>query len=147
MKSPLGLSLVAAALLILAGCAEATPDGQPDSKDLFEKSRHSDRAPSSFHDDVQRESCGEIDLSQGEQIPQEALACMDAAIGERNVELAVSSPTTEGDPIITFYRTSADASGVEMFSNGEYDKFGAGDWIQATCPATMALAAREGCQD
>lgn len=34
-----------------------------------------------------------------------------------------------------------------MFSNGEYDKFGAGDWIQATCPATMALAAREGCQD
>lgn len=72
---------------------------------------------------------------------------MDAAIGKRNVELAVSSPTTEGDPIITFYRTSADASGVEMFSNGEYDKFGAGDWIQATCPATMTLAAREGCQD
>ncbi|ALG27745.1 hypothetical protein AOZ07_01180 [Glutamicibacter halophytocola] len=145
MKIPVGLLLVVLAMLMLSGCAGATPDGQPGPQDIFEKSRNSDRAPSAFHDDVQRESCGEITLAQGEQIPAEAIDCMDAATGERNAESAVLSPTTEGDPIITYYRTSADTSGIEMFSNGEYDKFGSRDWWHAMCPKSMTRLVREGC--
>ncbi|MGQ3382693.1 hypothetical protein [Glutamicibacter sp. TV12E] len=147
MKTPVGLLLVAVALLMLSGCAGATPGGHPGPQDIFEKSRNSDRAPSAFHDDVQRASCGEITLSPAEEIPSDVVECMDSAVAKRNVELTVASPTTEGDPIITYYRTSADTSGIEMFSNGEYDKLGSRDWWHAMCTKTMALLVLEGCQD
>lgn len=147
MRIPVGLSMAAIALLMLSACAGLMPDGQHGSQDIFERSRNSDRVPSAFHDDVPRDSCGELTLTQGEQIAAEALDCMDAAVGKRNVELAVSSPTTEGEPIIVFYRTSTNSDGVEIFVNGEYDKFGSRDWSHSVCPKTMTRVALEGCQD
>jgi len=145
MKTSAGLPLVAVALLMLSGCSDVVPNGQWGSQNIFEKSRKSDRAPAAFHDGVQRETCGEITLSPGEEIPSEAVDCMDSAVAKHNVELTVASPTTEGDPIITYYRTSADTSGIEMFSNGEYDKFGSRDWWHALCPKSMTRLVREGC--
>jgi len=124
--------------LTLAGCGVVSAFPQPQSLpgDLFTASRQSDAAPAGFHDDVERTSCGDVRLGQGELLPSDAASCMNAAIGATNAELAVITPTTEGDPIVTFYRTSADSPGFELYVNGSYDRYGAGEWAHLTCPST-----------
>lgn len=122
--------------LTLSGCAGVTsfpgPQSLPD--DLFEASRSSDTAPAGFHDGVKRMSCGDVTLSQGESLSGDAVDCFNAAIGKANAELAVVAPTTEGDPIVTFYRTAPGMTGFEMYVNGTFDRYGQGKWDHLTCP-------------
>lgn len=51
-------------------------------------------------------------------------------------ELAVVAPTTEGDAIVTFYRTAPGMQGFEMYVNGAFDRYGSGDWSHLTCPGS-----------
>ncbi len=51
--------------------------------------------PQQFVDRETLPSCGEVALTQGEEIPAENLACLDEA-GDAGAELAVTRPTHRG---------------------------------------------------
>lgn len=135
------VGLAAVALLGAAGCSSSFPGPQNVPKDLFAAARSSTEAPDGFIDRVHRESCGEITLDQGASLPPDAVDCINAAIGAADAQLAVVAPTTEGDPIVTFYRTSASTPGVELFVDAEYDRFGSGAWTHERFPAATDITA------
>lgn len=135
------IGLAAVALLAVSGCASTFPGPQNLPKDLFAAARSSPKAPHGFVDGVKRESCGEITLDQGESLPTDTVDCINAAIGVADAQLAVVAPTTEGDPVVTFYRTSASAGGVELFVDAEYDRFGSGSWTHETFPTATDITA------
>jgi hypothetical protein len=132
------LASVAVLALTSAGCSALAPfpGDQPVPEDLFQASRDSDAAPAGFDDSVERTACGDVTLSQGEQLASAALDCINAAIGTASADLAVVAPTTEGDPIVTFYRTSPSVEGFVMYVNSTYDRFGSGGWARLTCTGT-----------
>ena len=98
-----------------------------------------------FNDGLPRASCGEVTLKQGEQIPTDALECMNSAIGLADAELAVVSLTTEGDPIVTFYRTIEGTPGIEIFIDGEFDRYGPKTWAHETCPDQTTFTSTQKC--
>lgn len=148
MRRRTALSIAGILAFTVSGCAGVTsfpgPQSLPDN--LFEASRHSDAAPAGFDDGVKRTSCGDITLTQGESPSADGVDCMNAAIGSANAELAVIAPTTEGDPIVTFYRTAPGKQGFEMFVNGTFDRYGAGEWAHLTCPGAD-ISTPSGCVD
>ena len=133
-------------MLAVSGCA-SSPGGQTLPNDLFKAARQSEKAPKGFHDGLHRKSCGEVTLDQGARIPAEAVACLDSAIGTMDAELAVVSLTTEGDPMVAFYRTAVNTPGVEKFTDGEFDRFGPKTWTHETCPETTTLSSPQGCSE
>jgi hypothetical protein len=62
-----------------------------------------------------------------------------------DAELAVVSLTIEGDPIVDFYRTSTGVPGVEVFTDGEFDRYGSKMWMRQDCPLTTSLTSLQGC--
>ena len=78
------------------------------------------------------EPCGTITLGQGETVPDDVWACFDerAATG---AELVVSRPTTEGDPIVTYYRAGPGITGVEVLTDSTADAFGPRTWTHELC--------------
>ena len=102
-------------------------------------------APVEFTDRAPLPSCGEIVLDQGETIPEDALDCMEAAVEADGGELKVTSPTVEGDPIVTYYRVGPGIDGVDMFIDGTADAYGAGTWIHENCPGDATISEFGGC--
>lgn len=133
--------------LALAGCATATPGpgSTPTPDDVIESSRTSATAPAAFLDRDELASCGEVELTQGESIPDEAYDCMDAAFAT-GAELVVLAPTTEGDPIVTYYRVGPGIDGMEYFIDSTLDQYGFG-WAQLRCPGTTTLREPQACEE
>jgi hypothetical protein len=126
------------ATLLLAGCAGVGGAGYgsdpPDSasakdptSEVIASSRDSATAPADFRDRTTLPSCGDFELGQGESLPANAVDCLKNA-GEEGAELAFSQPTTEGDPIVYFYRVGPADAGVELFIDGTKDSYGSGEW-------------------
>lgn len=145
MRRRIAFTAILIGSLAVSGCVESFPGDQKLPQDLFKAARQSERAPAGFHDDVRRKSCGQVTLGQGEQVPTDAVDCMDSAIGRLDAELAVVSLTTEGDPIVDFYRTSTGTPGVEVFTDGEFDSYGSKEWVHQDCPKTTTHTSLQGC--
>lgn len=145
MRGRIAAAVILLGTLAVSGCVESFSGDQKLPQDLFNAARQSERAPVGFHDEVRRKSCGQVTLVQGEQIPTDAIDCMDSAIGQLNAELAVLSRTIEGDPIVDFYRTSIITPGIEIFTDGEFDRYGSKEWTHQNCPKTTTLRSLQGC--
>ncbi|MGY1730926.1 hypothetical protein ACI798_05345 [Geodermatophilus sp. SYSU D01045] len=91
-------------------------------------------APAAFTDRDALPACPAQDLGQGERVAADALACL--AAGE--AELEVTRPTTEGDPVTSWYRARPGLPGLEVFVDGSRDRFGTGDWLRLDCPAATS---------
>jgi len=89
-------------------------------------------APAAVTDRPSLQACGTVTLGQGETVPDEAWACFDAHAAT-GAELVVSRPTTEGDPIVTYYRTGPGIAGVEVFTDTTADQFGPRTWTHEMC--------------
>lgn len=92
--------------------------------------------PARFTDRSELPSCGEVTLAQGDQIPAENLDCLESA-GAEGAELAVTRPTTEGDPVTEYYRVLPDG-GWEAYLDGSMDRYG-GQWWYTDCPDAEAI--------
>lgn len=147
MERRVALVAVLIAVLAVSGCASSFPGGQTLPKDLFAAARQSDKAPKGFNDGLSRTSCGEVTLGQGEQAPTAAVNCINSAIGSLDAELAIAAVTTEGDPIVTFYRTSANTPGVEIFTDSQFDRYGPKTWTRENCPKAMTIVPLRGCAE
>ncbi|MBD8060216.1 hypothetical protein IC607_14700 [Cellulomonas sp. JH27-2] len=69
-------------------------------------------------------------------MPDEAWACLRAgaeAAHGTGAELQLTSWTTEGDPIVTRYRTGAGIDGIEMTTDSTADSFGEQVVTRQTC--------------
>ncbi len=146
IRRRIALTSILIATLAISGCA-AFPRDQTLPSDLFAAARQSEKAPDAFSSALPRESCGDVTLNQGEKIPTTAVECIDTAIGTIEAELVVVSHTTEGDPLVAFYRTAAGTRGVEIFTDGEFDRFGPKTWTHQNCPQTKTLTSLQGCSE
>ena len=80
-------------------------------------------------------SCGSISLDQGQLLEDqtEALECLaDALTSGAGAELSVQQPTTEGDPITSFYRVLTDGS-TEVYVDSTQDEYSDRTWSHSTC--------------
>ena len=93
-------------------------------------------APQQFVDRETLPSCGEVTLAQGDEIPAENLACLEEAT-EDGAELAVTRPTTEGDPVTEYYRVLP-GGGWEAYLDGSMDRYG-GQWWYTDCPDAKVI--------
>ena len=99
--------------------------------------------PQQFVDRDPLASCGELTLAQGEEIPEEAFACLTEA-GEEGAELAVTRPTTEGEPITEYYRVLP-GGGWEAYIDASQDSSGGG-WWYTDCPDAQTIEDLAACQ-
>ncbi|BDZ41632.1 hypothetical protein GCM10025865_09310 [Paraoerskovia sediminicola] len=104
-----------------------------------------DDARAAFEDRPVLPSCGELNLSQGEEEPASARECLDEA-GTAGAELTVTSPTTEGDPITTYFRVGPGIDGMEMWVDATQDAYGSGEWELWRCPETVTAVDPLGCE-
>jgi hypothetical protein len=109
----------------------AAPDPSSSADGVIASSMTSAEAPVAFRDRARLGSCGDVVLQQGGRIPAASIACLvgSAATGH---ELVVESPTTEGDPIVRYFRAGPDIDGVEVFEDATADRFGGG-WHRSVC--------------
>ena len=92
--------------------------------------------PAEFQQRDPLPSCGSVELEQGERLSDESIDCLDGA-GAGGAELIVVAPTTEGDPITSYYR-ALPGGGMEIFYDLTEDRFGAANWTLVTCPDAVA---------
>ena len=59
-----------------------------------------------------------------------ALGACGVEAGE-SAEIAVTYPTTEGDPIRSWFRLTGDE--MELYEDATADSFGSGEWMFHTC--------------
>lgn len=86
-------------------------------------------------------TCGEFELGQGEELPAEAIACIDAALEAQEAALlAGSTPTTEGDPLVFFAVVDSGASSIALHSTTDFDRFGSPGWHLDRCDAITTWA-------
>ncbi|MET0829432.1 MAG: hypothetical protein ABWY26_07940 [Microbacterium sp.] len=116
--------LWAAAVLIACGVGALTTGCAGSSPEPRE-------TPEQFLERESLPSCGELTLAQGDEIPDENMACLLDA-GEAGAELAVTRPTTEGDPVTEYYRVLP-GGGWQAYIDGTEDRHG-GDWWFTDCP-------------
>ena len=121
---------VLAFLTFGTGQPTAAPTESPVAR-IIASSMASPDAPASFRDRPVFRSCGRIELPQGGTVPATSIACLSATPTEGR-ELVVVSPTTEGDPIVRYFRTGPDVDGVEIFEDATADRFGGG-WHHSFC--------------
>ncbi|MEV4344690.1 DUF4362 domain-containing protein [Actinoplanes sp. NPDC049596] len=77
--------------------------------------------------------CGTFTLDQGEQLAQDAGLCLLGAARKGQIaRLQVSSPTVEGDPIITVFATRPDGS-VEVVEDTRQDAYGPQEITHEIC--------------
>lgn len=108
------LSLPAA---LLAACGDVTQRSQP--------SWFTDRQP--------LPACEDVVLEPGQSVPEGAADCLFAG-ADSGAELRVRSPTTEGDPIYTYYRRLPGEAGLDLMSDATRDRYGGDGWQWVTCP-------------
>ena len=81
-------------------------------------------------------SCGSLSLQQGEAVEVDGkteLTCLGRALDSgRGAELTVQNPTTEGDPVVNYYRVTADGS-TEVYIDSTQDAFSDRTWRFASC--------------
>ncbi|SFT40403.1 hypothetical protein SAMN05660657_00560 [Geodermatophilus amargosae] len=116
--------------LACAGCGDpsTTADPAPDAG----------APPAAFTGRDPLPACPAQDLGQGGAVTGEVLACLDAGRTGDGAELAVTRPTTEGDPITSWYRARPGVPGLEVFVDGSRDRFGTGDWLRLECPGAAS---------
>ena len=110
------------------------PDGDP-----IDAARALTDAPDWVNDANPGDSCGEFELGQDQSVPPGATECLDAAaLPGRNAELAWTTPTAEGDPIVWF-AFAQPGQGVVVLSTNEFDSHG-GEfmWSDFHCPDAVA---------
>ena len=77
-------------------------------------------------------SCGSVVLSQGESLKPDApseLGCLrEGHTSGKGAELKVQWPTTEGDPIFTWYR-ALPSGGTESYEDSTEDAWGEGGGV------------------
>ena len=122
------VALVSLVVLLASGCTTTHP--APEGSDVIS----ADAPPEAFSSRAPLESCGVVELGQGEQIPQQAIDCMSASDA---AELAVTSPTTEGDPIPRYYRVTD--AGLEIWTDSSLDTWSHGGWTHETCPDAVTI--------
>jgi hypothetical protein len=134
----LAIGVVAAAVLayltfgVGGGAGGSAPSGSPaPAADAVASSRASAQAPASFRDRPVFRSCGISTLPPGGAIPPARIACLSATPDEGR-ELVVVTSTTEGDPVVRYFRTGPDLDGVEVFEDATADRFGGG-WHHSFC--------------
>ncbi|MBZ2196511.1 hypothetical protein [Occultella gossypii] len=154
----LGVPAAAVVGFVLGGCGVATSGPAPiDSpysaseptdpavssaapeSSVIGASRTSDAAPPEFRDREPLPGCGDVVFEQGAFVwPADVVTCLNAAGGPDGpgAEVAVQGPTTEGDPIVTYYRVGAGIDGVEIFTDATQDRYGSGTWGYRTCADT-----------
>ena len=80
--------------------------------------------------------CGSLSLHQGQALEVDgpaALACLQRALDSgRGAELIVRHPTTEGDPVTSYHRVTAEGS-TEVYIDSTQDAFSDGTWSFASC--------------
>jgi len=135
--------------VVVLGLAAVAACGAPTSPDAANPSVGTPPpgAPASFVEREPLASCGQIILGQMESVPADAWACLDAAFGS-GAELAVTTPTTEGDPMVTYYRVGLGIEGMELFSDSTADEYAAPAdrrWSHWLCPETVSAPDPEGC--
>lgn len=121
--------VLAAVAALSAGCAAEAAAPAP--------------TPTSFLERAVLPSCGEVELGQGEEIPAENITCLEEA-GPEGAELAVTRPTTEGDPFTEYYRVLP-GGGWEAYIDGSQDPNG-GIWWFTPCPEAQTLEDLAQCQ-
>lgn len=109
------------------------PPSRVPAATAIERSRSSLTAPAAFRSRRELRSCGDVVLQQGEEVPEQAIACL-ARGGRAGRELAVAAPTTEGDLIVTFFRTGSGIDGTDVFADTSRDRFGPRGWSRTRCP-------------
>jgi hypothetical protein len=57
----------------------------------------------------------------------------------------VTAPTTEGEPITTYYRVLP-AGGLEVFTDATADSYGPGEWRHVRCADVAAFWNLDSCQ-
>lgn len=100
--------------------------------DRLEESKRSESAPAAFRDRTALFSCGDFVLDQTMEVPPEAWDCLAGGVDD-GAEVTIVRPTTEGDPIITYYRVGPEIDGMEYFTDPTLDKFGADTWEHMLC--------------
>jgi hypothetical protein len=130
-------------LTVLTGCVHGGVTVAPWPDDPIAASRQSADAPVEFRMREPLPSCGNIELGQGEIVPDAAWECMNAAF-ESGAELAVVQPTTEGDPIVTFYRVGPSIRGMDVITDSTLDTYGFG-WLVQRCVDTFDAREPAGC--
>jgi hypothetical protein len=132
-------ALVAVAVVIGAvlafltfGTGQPTAPGQSAVARIIARSMASPDAPAAFTGRPTYRSCGRIDRQQGAALPAQRIACLSSTPGEGR-ELIVVSRTTEGDPIVRYFRTGPALAGVEIFEDATADRFGDHAWHHSFC--------------
>ena len=123
--------------LLTAGCASSVgPTPPPD--DPITAARQLPNAGGMVKSGDATPTCGEFALPQGVQLDPEALDCLaEASAAGASAELAWSTPTTEGDPIVSFAFVGPGIDGVETYTTTAFDSYGGGvdgSWSGTLCP-------------
>ena len=90
-------------------------------------------------------ACAEVDLDQGELVPDSAATCLFGGRDGTGRELVVRSPTTEGDSVHTYYRQLPGVVGLDVITNATQDQNGSVGWHWETCPQAVSLTDIGGC--
>lgn len=117
-----------------------TPTTGPD---IFERTRALPDAPAGVRSPGVVHSCGRLELGQGGTVGADALRCLTAQYsGVEGAELAVTVPTTEGDPIVYFFVHTIGP--IRAYSTDHWDNFagGSGGWTTTTCELSAAASWR-----
>ena len=123
MKSVAALAIV----VLLAGCT-ATP-------------------PVEFTDSDPQVSCGSFDLGLMETLPDDAADCLHDAAGTAAAELVMTRLTEEGDPVTSYFHTSADRERITVYVDATQDSFGSKKWMTLQCPADVDPMRMTGCTE
>lgn len=91
-------------------------------------------APDAFRNRPALPLCPDVVLDQGKRLGSEALECLERGYAGNGAELAVASPTVEGDMVVSHYRITRDARTLQIYHDATRDKFGSGAWTAASCP-------------
>jgi hypothetical protein len=103
--------------------------------------------PGAFRNRAQLPACGTVEAMHQEPAGA-AVDCFEQALrrGE-GAELVVRYFTTEGDPIVEYYRTIPGTAGVEVFTDATEDRYGSRAWSHRRCPDARSLQAFGECQE
>jgi hypothetical protein len=95
------------------------------------RSAASTEAPTAFRERAVLRSCGAVALPRGGTIAAASIECL-VGTPTAGRELVVVERTTEGDPLVRWYRTGPRIAGVEIFEDATADRFGGG-WHRSSC--------------
>jgi hypothetical protein len=121
--------LVLAVVLVVSGCG-----GQDEQSE-----------PAWFADRQALPSCDAVVLDQGDVVPETATECLFGDNDPSGAELVVQSPTTEGDPVVTYYRRLPGAASLDVMTDMTGDQNGSQGWSWSTCPGATSLTDLEDC--